>query len=256
VRGAFTGERLHEADPLFALDLARHRAAYEAVRALAPRGRVLDLGAGSGHGSALLAAPLAPVTAVDRVPPDATSRATGARFVRGDVSRAPLRSGAFRIVVSFQVIEHLPDPSGYLAEIARLLHPDGAALLSTPNRLTSDGVNPYHVHEYVAEELAALLGRHFAEVEMLGVGVSERVRRHLEARSRRIRRIVRLDPLRLRERLPRSWIEWLFARFAVWVRRRGGLPVDLADVDWRDYPVGRVDPGCLDLLAVCRRPRT
>jgi hypothetical protein len=109
----------------------------------------------------------------------------------------------------------------------------------------------------VAGELTRVLAEHFAEVEMRGVGTSDRVRRHLEARSRRIRRIVRLDPLRLRERLPRSWIEWLFARFAVLVRRRGGAAEEeLADVDWLDYPVGPADDGCLDLLAVCRRPRS
>jgi len=251
----FTGERLHD-DELFAVDLARHQAAYEVARSQQARGRVLDLGTGSGHGAALLAAGRGNVTALDRVAPDALSRSRPARFVRGDVCRAPFRSGAFEMVLSFQVIEHLDDPGHYLAEIARLVGPNGTVLVSTPNRLTSDGVNPYHVHEYVADELEKMLGEHFSDVEMQGIGASERVRRHLEAHSQRVRRIVRLDPLRLREHLPRSWVEWLFARFAVLVRRRGGPPSDLADVDWRDYPVGPADDGCLDLLAVCRHPRT
>ena len=44
----FTGERLHEGDALFALDLARHRAAYEYALARIAGGRVLDLGCGAG----------------------------------------------------------------------------------------------------------------------------------------------------------------------------------------------------------------
>ena len=45
----FTGERLHGDDPLFAVDLARHRAAYDVARKQQAQGRVLDLGAGSGR---------------------------------------------------------------------------------------------------------------------------------------------------------------------------------------------------------------
>ena len=52
----FTGERLHDDLALFALDLARHRAAYEFARERVAGRRVLDLGCGSGSGAALLAA--------------------------------------------------------------------------------------------------------------------------------------------------------------------------------------------------------
>ncbi len=254
--GDFTGERLHAGDPRFALDLARHRAAYELASRHGALSRVLDLGSGSGHGTAFLQRAGAGAIGLDRVAPDAASRGGGARFVRGDVVQAPFRSGSFELVVSFQVIEHLEEPRDYLDGIARILSRGGSALLTTPNRLTSDGVNPYHVHEYVADELAALLRRHFAEVELRGIGASERVRRQLEARSRRIRRIVRLDPLRLRERLPRPLIEWLFAQLALLVRRATREPEALAELGPHDFPVGAADASCFDLLAICRRART
>jgi 2-polyprenyl-3-methyl-5-hydroxy-6-metoxy-1,4-benzoquinol methylase len=251
----FTGERLHAGDTLFAVDLARHRAAYEIARGRLPDGRVLDLGCGSGYGAASLAAAERPVVGLDRVRPDRASRRDGALFVCGTLEHLPLRAGSFQLVTSFQVIEHLEDPTDYIDAIARLLAPGGEALLTTPNVLSSDGVNPYHVHEYRAEELADRLGTRFAEVEVLGIGASEPVRHYLEARSRRIRRIVRLDPLRLRDRLPRPLVEWLFARFAVLVRRRTGADEGTPDVSWRDFPVGPADARCLDLLAICRRPR-
>ena len=72
----FTGERLHAGDELFAVDLARHRAAYVYARAQIRAGRVLDLGSGSGHGTSELEGTGAGVVGVDRVAPDATSRST------------------------------------------------------------------------------------------------------------------------------------------------------------------------------------
>ncbi len=180
----FTGERLHEDLSLFGLDLARHRAAYEFARERVTGARVLDLGCGSGAGTALLASAASRVLGIDRVAPDPSSRVGGASYCRADIAALPLRARRFDAVVSFQVIEHLTDPAPYLRAIGELLRDGGTALLSTPNRRLSDGVNPYHVREYLCAELRDVLARHFAEVEVLGVGMSEPVRSHLAARSR------------------------------------------------------------------------
>lgn len=154
------------------------------------------------------------------------------------------------------MIEHLDDPAPYLRAIGSLLADRGTALLSTPNRRLSDGVNPYHVREYLAEELRAVLARHFTEVELLGVGMSEPVRAHLTARSRRIQRVMRLDPLRLRDRIPRAWVETLFALGARFVRRATARAEGVPDATWRDFPIGPADDAAsLDWLAVCRSPR-
>lgn len=250
----FTGERLHAGNRLFSVDLARHEAAYEIARARLPSGRVLDLGCGSGYGSAALARSHAAVVGLDRIPPDATSRESRARFVRARLEGIPLARRSFALIVSFQVIEHLADPTLYIDAIADLLEPAGAALITTPNIAMSDGVNPFHVHEYAAPELTACLRRRFRSVEMHGIGASEPIHRHLEQRSQRIRRIMRLDPLRLRERLPRGLVEWLFARFALLVRRQTQASDGTPEATWRDFPVGPADARCLDLLAVCRDP--
>ena len=91
---------------------------------------------------------------------------------------------------------------------------------------------------------------------MKGISPSDDARRVFEERSRRIRRIMRLDPLDLRSRLPRPLVEWLFARFALLVRRRQAPPEDPSrSMTWKDFPVGPPADDCLDLLAVCRRPR-
>ena len=89
---------------------------------------------------------------------------------------------------------------------------------------------------------------------MLGIGASEPVHAYLAALSARIRRIMRLDPLGLRNLLPRGVVEWIFARFAVLVRRQTQAGDGTPDVTWRDFSVGPADERCLDLLALCRRP--
>lgn len=253
----FTGERLHEEDPLFAVDIVRHRAAYAYAIELAQREasqRVLDLGCGTGYGTSQLADAVPRTFAVDRISPDPAARHPKVAFIRADAAHLPLESGAFDLVVSFQVIEHLEDPGPYLDAIACLLQPNGVALLTTPNLLQSDGENPFHVHEYEADELSTLLAGHFADVEMLGVSAGPEPKAYYDARLRRIRSIVRLDPLGLRHRLPRRLVDLLFASLAVLVRRGIQRSDGLPSVEIGDFPISADDPESLDLLAVCRRP--
>ena len=251
----FTGERLHEGNPLFGVDLARHRAAYQYAKDRSPGLRVLDLGSGSGYGTAELAGVPSLLVGLDRVRPDRGTRGSEACFVRGDLNAMPLASDLFDLVVSFQVIEHLEDPTLYLKAMSQMLRPEGLAIVTTPNLVTSDRENPYHVHEYTGDELAASLGHHFDSVEMRGVGMSEPAARYHEARLQRIQKIVRIDPFRLRHKLPQGLVEWLFAQFALVVRRGIQRDDGLPDVDWRDFPVGDADDACIDLLALCRSPK-
>ncbi len=253
-----TGERLTPGGALFGVDLARHRAAYAYAIGASRGERILDFGSGTGYGTAELADALGrevTVIGLDRVAASGSSRRANACFLRADLREIPLAADSFETILSFQVIEHLEDPSRYLAAIARLLRPDGAAYLTTPNVLTSDAANPWHVHEYAADELQATLLEYFEEVEMLGVGIGPRVASYFEGRVQRIRRILKLDPLGLRRLLPRGVVDWLFMRLALVVRRGLQRDESLPDATVADFPIGSADPGDLDLLAVCRRRR-
>jgi len=254
-RVTLTGERLDDDHELYGPDLARHRSAYQYAAQSVRSDRILDLGCGNGYGSAELSDAGGRVVALDRIVPDAQHRRESLQYVRADLSGVPLVPHGFDLVVSFQVVEHLEDPTMYLEAIAASMKSDGTALITTPNILQSDGVNPFHVHEYEAGELRRLLEGHFESVEMLGVGMSLRASRYQADRLRRIRRIMRLDPFGLRDRLPRAWIDWLFARFSVVVRRGIQKGEGLPDLTIDDFPVGAVDEMSLDLLAVCQNPR-
>lgn len=251
----FTGERIHEGDALFGVDLARHRSAYEFARPLLRGRRALELGCGAGYGTVSLRGEAKLLVGVDRVAPDAAHRGPQLCYLRADLGALPLAPRSFDAALSFQVIEHLEDPGLLVRALSRCLRPEGLALVSTPNIEMSDGVNPYHVREYRADELAACLREGFAEVEVLGVGMSPAVRSYMAARSARIRRIVRLDPLRLRERLPRALILRLFAAFALLVRRRTAADQGTPDAGPEDFPVATASRDAIDWLALCRRPR-
>jgi 2-polyprenyl-3-methyl-5-hydroxy-6-metoxy-1,4-benzoquinol methylase len=257
-RVTLTGERLDDDHALYGPDLARHRAIDRIHRVEEGAGqpcRVLDLGCGNGYGSAELSDAGGRVVALDRITPDAQHRRPRLEYVRADLGGVPLAPRRFDLVVSFQVIEHLSDPTTYLRAIASAMRSEGTALLTTPNVLQSDRVNPFHVHEYEPDELRRLLLGHFEEVEMLGVGMSPRAAHYQADRLRRIRRIMRLDPLGLRTWLPRSVLDWLFARFSIVVRRSIQKGEGLPDLSTDDFPVGPADEASLDLLAVCRHPR-
>ena len=254
-----TGERLQPGSQLFGVDLARHRAAYVYAIRNAGGKRLLDLGCGTGYGTAELANATPPELAVfglDRVTPAATSRGPNANFLRADLGGIPLADASFSTIVSFQVIEHLDDPGPYLDAMSRLARPHGTVLITTPNVLTSDRVNPFHVHEYESRELSRLLEPHFETVEMRGIGMTAPVRAYNDARLARIRSIMRLDFLKLHQRLPRSVVEWAFGTLAKVVRRGIQHDEGLPDVSERDFPIGAPADDDIDLLAICRTPRT
>ena len=161
---------------------ARHEVVY---RWLAPRcagQTVVEAGSGEGYGAAILASAGANVIAVDY--DEAAVRHSAGTYdvshVRANLSDLPFSH--VDAVVSLQVIEHLWDLSGFLADVRRIA---GWTALSTPNRLTfspglqrgSKPTNPFHVEEFDAEQLRALIhAAGFEQVQMCGVFDGPRLR--------------------------------------------------------------------------------
>ncbi len=49
-----------------------------------------------------------------------------------DITRIPIADGSFDVVLCTEVFEHIPDPIAALRELARLLKPGGALILTVP----------------------------------------------------------------------------------------------------------------------------
>ncbi|MGP8439556.1 rhamnan synthesis F family protein [Paraburkholderia fungorum] len=156
-----------------------HQHRYHLVAGLAKGRDILDVASGEGYGSALLASVARSVVGVD-VAADAVEFATGKyasnvtnlRFVVGSCSALPLADASVDLVVSFETIEHHDKHEAMLAEIKRVLRPNGVLVISSPDRHEYSDVpgyrNPYHVKELYREEFEALLGRHFHSHQLYG----------------------------------------------------------------------------------------
>jgi SAM-dependent methyltransferase len=142
---------------------------------------VLDIGCGTGYGSAELARTARSVTGID-VASNAVEYASG-HYLHGDQGRAlrwaqasclalPFPDASFDLVVAFEVIEHLADWQGMLAETRRVLAPGGQFVVSTPNRTyyaesrRDSGPNPFHEHEFEFEEFREALAGYFPNVDL------------------------------------------------------------------------------------------
>lgn len=244
-----TGERVTTDSGGFNPTYQRHVAAYRLCAPLLPAGRVLDLGCGIGHSYR----ELAPRDTIG-VDLDAGALAGQEReTVRADMRRLPFADRSFASVLSVQSIEHVPDPDAVLREVVRVLAPGGRAVFVTPNRLTfampDEIIDPYHYVEYDAPELGALCAPFFAAVELAGIHGSAGYNELVAAERTELRRLLALDPLRLRRLAPRRLrqrlYDWRLTRDRV--APRPGAP----DITPNDFTLRRdaLDRS-LDLVAI------
>lgn len=139
--------------------------------------RALDMGCGAGLLSEPLARMGANVTAVDAAPENigaarAHASAVGLTIDYRVGTTDAIADETFDLIVSFEVIEHVPDPAAFVGDLARALAPGGLLLLSTPNRTPlsklamitiAEGIGqiPKGTHDWnkflTPEELSALL---------------------------------------------------------------------------------------------------
>jgi 2-polyprenyl-3-methyl-5-hydroxy-6-metoxy-1,4-benzoquinol methylase len=163
-------DMLREAGRRADAHVARYMLARQFVR---PRDRVLDAACGLGYGAAILA----DSTLADRVVGlDADSAAI--RYASEHYARSRPRlsfdcrdlaeldgfdSASFDIIVSFETLEHLADPEGFVAACRRLLTPAGRLVCSVPNAWVDESgrdPNPHHLHVFDRQRLETLCRRH------------------------------------------------------------------------------------------------
>lgn len=195
----FTGERMvpEAADPAtYWHHIYRYRFAIPLCR-----GRdTLDVACGEGYGCASLRAGGAgSIVGVD-ISPDACRNAEARYKVKAlaaPAERIPLPDASLDAIVSFETVEHVPEPDAFLRECARLLRKDGLLIMSSPNRelyRLRNGINKFHCSELSEQEFLDMVSRYF----------------HIEGRYGQY---PELKPRGLLN--PRLW------RFLPWLRLRG-----------------------------------
>ncbi len=213
--------------------------------------RVLDVACGAGFGLQTLRRAGAHAIGMDLdVEALSAGRASATAPVAcADATRLPLADGTLDRVVSFETLEHVHDAEAMVAELGRVLRPDGELILSTPNRAFGPPElhtrNPFHVREFTAPELRDMLARFFEDVVVHGQWP---------------RQAYRYVPFRMVERD-------LSPRAVVW-KLQSRLPFSVRDgiarvLSRRPFYPGQADyefipgawDGAHDLLAVARRPR-
>lgn len=253
----FTGERPGWGEG-FDYDYARHVAAYRFAATRAAGRRVLDAGCGEGFGTQTLADVAAEVLGVDYSPVAIGEcrrlwKKPNLRFQQLDLVTPGDFSETFDLVINFQVLEHIEDPLPFLKGLHARLAPTGTLVLTTPNRLRTISENPYHVREYTAPELKELLSKVFGSVEVTGMHGNAKVEEFEAGRARAVARILRLDPLGIRNMLPEKVINFAFAKLARLVRQQA-RPSGSTDMSPDDFFVA-AEPAerALDLIAICSR---
>jgi len=247
--------------------LALHDAGYREVLARLGPGVVVDVGCGIGAETERLAAPDRVVigadysTATVRLASSTYStRADNAgplHFVASDGAELGLRSGSVDYAVSSHIIEHFVNPALHAIELARVLRPDGTALVITPNA-PADFENPFHVYLFEPEHLVSLLALFFEDVTCFGIDGDDVMKADFAARRASGERLLKFDPLDLRRRIPHRTYVWAYERilpltYKVLGRGSSGIGsgIDASHFYLRDD----VRPDTPVLFAVARKPR-
>jgi 2-polyprenyl-3-methyl-5-hydroxy-6-metoxy-1,4-benzoquinol methylase/spore coat polysaccharide biosynthesis protein SpsF (cytidylyltransferase family) len=162
------GEASKVSNPLFE--------SYEFARAQFGAGdHVVDIACGDGYGCRILSAQVGQVLGIDIN--ESLIANNNQRNDNGNIRYAvdnafglSLDDASVNGATAMEVIEHLPvDQVGtFVKEVRRVVKPGGAFICSTPQNSHGEiPVVPWHVREYSAPELRAILERHFGSVKIL-----------------------------------------------------------------------------------------
>lgn len=130
---------------------------------------VLDAACGVGYGAYILAEHGHAVTAVDIAPEAISFGKTyyghgDIEWITGDIAKAPWGWEMFKTIISFETIEHLPDPATVLKHFHGSLEADGKLICSVPNEekypfkpQNFEGDQFPHLRHYTPKEFEELL---------------------------------------------------------------------------------------------------
>lgn len=223
------------------------------------QGDVLEVGCGEGRGVSTLMERATSFTAVDKIREvidGLQQKYPSGRFISMNIPPlGGLKDNAYDSIVSFQVIEHIQDDVLFLKEIHRVLKPGGIALLTTPNRKMSLSRNPWHIREYLPNELSALAARIFPQVELKGITGNEKVMAYYEQNRISVKKVTRFDIFNLQYRLPAPVLRIPYEILNRWNRNKLQSTDQqlVTNIKHEDYLVTDDPSDALDLLLIVRK---
>lgn len=134
---------------------------------------VLDIPCGSGYGTNLLSDKAKHVTGID-ISVEAIEHAKelfqkdNINFIAQDAEKLSeifIETDMFDTVISFEGIEHVPNPDIFLSEIRKRITSNGKLIISTPRKPHG---SPYHIVEFSLEEFIEILSKDFNIITMYG----------------------------------------------------------------------------------------
>lgn len=141
------------------------------------KGKVLDIGCGTGYGSRFLYDLGNEVSSIDvseAAINHARKKYAGPEYIKSSAENIPFPDEAFDAIMAFEVIEHVPDPYKALSEMRRVLKTGGSLFISTPNPRNLrniikhillgmhypdkvDPTNAYHLKEFYYDKFLKVL---------------------------------------------------------------------------------------------------
>jgi SAM-dependent methyltransferase/glycosyltransferase involved in cell wall biosynthesis len=149
---------------------------YLLAREYAEDKEVLDIACGEGFGSAILAKSARSVVGVD-ISTEVINHAAiryrldNVEFRQSSCAAIPLNDHSIDLVVSFETIEHHDEHLAMMAEIKRVLRPEGVLIISSPDKneysIKPNYHNPFHARELFKEEFEGLIRAYFKNLDFL-----------------------------------------------------------------------------------------
>ncbi len=170
----WTGERLETF--IYSRDTIEHLHRYCIVNSYIENKIVLDIACGEGYGSNIISRKASFVYGVDI--DEMTIQNAKKKYLQsnleykiGNATNIPFEDNTFDVVVSFETIEHHDKHDEMIAEIKRVLKPEGIIIISTPDKLFYTDKpkynNKYHVKELYKNEFSNLISKYFSKSQLL-----------------------------------------------------------------------------------------
>jgi len=182
------------------------KAYYEAATII--KGKVLEIGTGSGYGVEIISGVANEFITVDKFDTKIDfSKYPNVKFLQQNVPPLDFEANTFDSAITFQVVEHIKDDHAFVREIHRVLKPGGQLVITTPNIKMSITRNPWHVREYTVLQFKNLLSKYFSHVEAKGVYGNEKSDKYYENNKKSVQKVLRWDILQMNKWLPRQILQ-------------------------------------------------